>query len=39
MIMDILVLNERSLTTNLGADFVVRKTSCGEEGNLLSSGD
>jgi len=39
MIVDILVLDEGSLTANLGRNFVVRKTSSGEEGNLLTTGN
>jgi len=35
--MHILVLNEGSLTTNLSANFVVRKTGSGEKGDFLSS--
>lgn len=37
--MNIFVFHERSLTTNLSADFVVRQTSSGEEWDLLSSSD
>ena len=37
--MNILVLNKRSLTTNLSTNFVVRKTGGGEERNLLTSGN
>jgi hypothetical protein len=39
MIVDVLLLDEGSLSTNLGTDFVVRKTGSGEKRNLLTSGD
>jgi hypothetical protein len=39
VIMNVLLLDKGSLSTNLGSDFIVRKTSSGEEGNLLSSSD
>jgi hypothetical protein len=39
VIVDVLVLDQGGLATNLGTDFVVRKTSSGEERNLLSTGD
>lgn len=39
VIVDILVLNEGSLATNLSADFVVRKTSGGEKRDLLTTSD
>ena len=37
--MDILVLNEGSLTANLGTNFIVRKTGSREERNLLTTGN
>jgi len=39
VIVDILVLNEGSLATNLSTNFVVRKTSGGEKGDLLATSD
>jgi len=39
MIMDILMLDKRSLTANLGTDSVMRETGGGEEGNLLTTGN
>lgn len=39
MIHDILLLNERGLTANLCANFIVRETGGGEEWNLLATGD
>jgi len=39
VILHILVLDKRRLTANLGTDSIVRKTSSGEEGNLLTTGD
>jgi hypothetical protein len=39
VIVDVLVLDEGGLTTDLGADFVVRKTGSGEERNFLTTSD
>merc|ERR1712166_798356 len=39
LIKNVLVLNKRSLTTNLGGNLVVRKTGSREKGNLLSTGN
>mmetsp|Transcript_27347 Transcript_27347/g.42466 ORF Transcript_27347/g.42466 Transcript_27347/m.42466 type:complete len:288 (+) Transcript_27347:964-1827(+) len=33
----VLLLNQRGLTGNLGSDLIVGKTSCGENGNLLTT--
>jgi hypothetical protein len=39
MIVDILVLDQGSLTANLSTNFIVRKTSRREEGNFLATGN
>jgi len=39
VIVDIFVLNKGSLATNLGTNFVMRKTGSREEGNLLATGN
>lgn len=33
------LVDQTCLTTNLCSDFIVGKTSCGEDGDLLSSGN
>jgi hypothetical protein len=37
VIQNVLLLDERSLTTNLGTNLIVRETGGGEEGDLLAS--
>ena len=39
VIKDVLALDERGLSADLGSDLVMRESGSGEEGDLLSSGD
>lgn len=39
LVRDALLLDETCLSANLGSDFVVRKTGCRENGNLLATGN